>query len=163
MTTSREQIQACFAKLRSLGLQPPRMAADGYELMLAAWAEKLGGYDPRAVRAAFDRWGEEREDWPLPKHLLPMVDAQQARLEKRLAPPRQADNIADLNAALEAVMRKVPGAFLVELYELGQQDPELKRRVVNRLAEWAQAGGGSTDDAAAYCRALMCGPTEAVA
>lgn len=137
MTTSREQIQACFAKLRSLGLQPPRMAADGYELMVAAWAEKLVRYHPRAVQTAFDRWGEERDGWPVPKHLMPMVDAAQARLERRLQAPQTADVQAELNASLNAAMGFLPGTLLVRVYALGQDDPAGKRRWVRRFAEWA--------------------------
>jgi hypothetical protein len=152
MTTSREQIQACFAKLRSLGLQPPRMAADGYELMVAAWTEKLGRYGPQAVKAAFERWGEQREDWPLPKHMLPMVEAAQAKLERGAALPPVPDRIDALNAALERTMAALPGRLLVRIYELGQEDKDAKRRLINRLAEWALDGRG--------VRAR--GPTEAV-
>jgi hypothetical protein len=142
MTTSPQQIQAGFAKLRSLGFQPPRMAADGYELMVAAWVEKLGRYSPQAVRAAFDRWSESREDWPLPKHMLPMVEAEQAKLERGRALPQAPDRIAALNAALEAVLSQCPGRLLVRIDELRREDPEAKRQLINRLAEWALDGTG---------------------
>jgi hypothetical protein len=161
MTVSRLTIDKVLARLIAAGLRPP--AGVSPDAAAEFWLGKLQRYQPRAVEAAFERWIDERDTWPLPKHMLPMVDAAQARLEKRLAPPRAQDAVADSNAALEAVMSRMPGAFLVELYELGHADPDLKRRVVNRLAEWELAGGGSTDEAVAYSRAMMRGPTEAAA
>lgn len=139
MATSRQQILLCLTKLQHAGFRLPKAvdAKGGLELAVEMWLGLLGSYHPSPVNQAFDGWIKTGDGWPLPKDILPKVDAAQARLERRLQAPQTADVQAELNAALNAAMAFLPGALLVRVYTLGHDDPRGKRRWVRAFAEWA--------------------------
>lgn len=106
MPTSRQHLEACLTKLRAAGLPPPRIAstAEGYQLMLALWHEKLSWADHRAVAKAFDLWIDEHGEWPTPNRLLPIVRERQQLIENPPppAPPpgRRSENIVPFGQPL---------------------------------------------------------------
>lgn len=138
MSISRMGIDRCLARLVAAGIKPP----PGVTAQAAAefWTDKLKTYQPRAVEAAFERWLDEFETWPVPKRLLPLVDAEQARIERRLAPPVDGgDRIAGLNRAIDRAMSTLPSSALLRLHALRTSRPDDARELVNRFAEWAEA------------------------
>lgn len=139
MPISKEQMRILLAKLRSTGLKPPSLNTEETTLMVEVWTEKLARYDPGAVSFAFERWIREHVAWPLPAQMLPIVDAEQAKIERRRALTGPQVAVDELNRALNQALGEVGTGVLQRLHELRETNPDQRRRIINRLAEWAHS------------------------
>src|SRR4051794_37875900 len=76
MTISRLTIVKVFARMAVAGMQPHRDANP--DTAAEFWTAKLRNYSPQDGEAAFERWIEPGDKWPMPKAILPLVNAQQS-------------------------------------------------------------------------------------
>ncbi len=98
--------------------------------MIGLWHDKLGRLDPHVVTRAFDRWIDSRTVWPLPKTLLPLVEAERAAA---LPAPRTASPASERSQAVNAAFGLLSSAHL---RELDRVDPKLRCRIVEETADW---------------------------
>jgi hypothetical protein len=149
MTVSRLTIDKVFARMAVAGMQPPRNASP--DAAAEFWTAKLRNYSPQDVEAAFERWIETGDKWPMPKDILPLVNAQQSyatrAVERRneTQPPRRrrkhetAESIYQTCSLLEAVRAQpqnymAPAAvvkmgeqIIAEHIQLGHAPPDVAR------------------------------------
>lgn len=151
MTVTRLTIDKVFVRMAVAGMAPPRNATP--DMAAEFWTGKLRNYDPRDVEAAFERWIETGDKWPMPKDILPLVNAQQSFTARAVEhrnetpPPRRrrrhetAESIYETCKLVEAV-RAEPQKFMgaAAVVKMGEQI----------LAEHIQLGHAPPDVAATY-------------
>lgn len=149
MTVTRLTIDKVFARMAVAGMQPPRNASP--DTAAEFWTGKLRNYDPQDVEAAFERWIETGDKWPMPKDILPLVNANRSfatrAVEQRNepTPPRRRRNpetVESIHATcmlLEAVRAQpqnymAPAAvvkmgeqIIAEHIQLGHTPPDVAR------------------------------------